>query len=571
MLAKTTYFTGITDALATVDAYATKTASIPGGSGNNPSAFVAGTAMAGFTGNIKDAAATIAAGSKAILAGYSAAKGLIVNAEALKKNILSIIPNAQAALAAMPAALAKNLLAASGLSQIQATIAGVTKMINKADLSSLTGISSLIAGVSGAAFPIVLKDLSGLAAIGTNVLKQAAALGIPKAYTQFASGMLGNLKMLNQITRNIIPSVIAASNVGMLSEIAHGPVGKMLNNTIPNVVSSFMKVFKLPANSKPAQLLGLGNQLMKSFNQINSMWNKTVPSNSRSTNRIAAPTRFNANPILGASADFKKLVKIMSSSRTTPYAVRASTISVGGLPPTIPSNTTSESTANSDGSTQTTYHLPSGVTHINKVAVDGTSVWTTEYPPGSAWASDLQVGDSVTNAYSASLPIQSAAYVASPTVTNLVGSDPNRVNGVEGDPFFDMANVGAGSYGSTGTTEDGGRVTEVVHADGSRWRTVHNANGGSLTTPIMEESDLTYPVQTDPYENISARYTQDEWQRASAVLSAQDEARMERGRIYASDVPAGYSVKTIVYPDEWRPAKETLSTSFPSVDFSDEW
>ncbi len=297
-LSPTTFATGIKDKLAAVDIYTQKSAKNPIDAitldvNLDPSA-IAGLMGGNFKLPVN------------LIASYSKAKGISIDASALLNGIIGSNSVLASAMGSLNSLTSGAILAVTGNANISATIGSISSSINTSDLSSLTGISSLISGISGSAFPISFTDISGLTNLATNLLKQAAALGIPHAYLQIASGLISNPSMLNKVTSQILSTVIKTSNINMLCNIAQGPAVSSVYSSNPNFIPGFASNFSLPPNTPQNQLPLMGNQMCSSFNAIDPSWNSVTTSNGQ--------VLTDSNVTMGGSADFNA---VMSSINTT--------------------------------------------------------------------------------------------------------------------------------------------------------------------------------------------------------------------------------------------------------------
>lgn len=524
MLAPTAFTTGVDESLATVDAYGLDTATATlDTAANSSDEFDANSLQGLLGGNQGD--------PTSMIAGLDESQGLIMDADALKSNMVSSIPGAGDMLSNLGPGMSGAVLSSGGaMTQITATVGGVTAMISKANLSSLTGVASLIGAVSGAPFPISLKDNAGLAALGTNLLKQAATLGIPGAYTQMAAGLSGNPGMLTQVTQGILPTVASTSNVNMLAEIASGPLGSSIGSLSPGFTASFLGSFKLPAGSTTASMVPLGNKLHSSLNTIQPGWNKTTPASTRPTypNRpsTARPLKNSSTLVLRGSVDYRQLVSTCANAKvqpvvTKPTVRRTQPAALVPNPNTeFPTGTTSVSQSNSDGSSTTTYTLPDTTVVTRVTSADKSSVSSTYAYPVQPQAAPTPTDLDGYIANTAPVTYDSTAenYENLAALDNAQALDPTA---------FGEASFGVGATAAAGTQSDGSEVTMVQAANGSYYtQTTHP--DGTIEYASMESADPDdYTGSDDPYANWAANTAANDTAMSAAMCDFYDQGQAE--------------------------------------------
>lgn len=544
-LADTSFSTGIDEKLAAVDVYSVSSDATLGGESEGIGKLV----LEGMIGgNLEDAGS--------LLSSFSALKGLVVNADSLKNSLLSMYPGAQSALSSVSGGMSQSLLAGSGLNQIQATVGGLTNLINRADLSSVVGLSNLIAQVSGANLPVEIKDLTGMAVLGTNVLKQAASLGVPNAYSQFATGMSGNLPLLTQITNGILPTVAATSNVQMLTQIAAGPVASMVKPMNPGFVASFAASFALPANSTTSQVLKIASQVSGALAIIDPTWNKTpIPTTRAPLGYPTLSVYNNANPVLNASRDFVRMSNIASRSAVIPVAVQPTVIrrqDASTLPnpgSEFPVGTTSSAQTNPNGSSTTTYTQPNGVV-VRRTTTPNSSLVTSEisYPPQCCPAPQRSATSGAYDAQQLSLPYTPSATPTSALVGSEEISPPASVFGLSAYPV--------GSYGSTGLQPDGSYISAIKAPDGSSYVYETMADGTIEETTLRNVGNPGFEISSDPFATTSEIIAEDPWHQATIIDDVYQQAQDEE-YYYATSSSVMMS------------ASESLRYEFPQTDLQD--
>ena len=262
-LATTTFSTKADETLATLDAYAVKTAGVV-----NIAKDIKGAleydSLAGLKGGTL--------GSGLALLSNTATEGLRVSEASLMSGILGSNSTLMSSLKSLPRTLQSELLNAKGaLSSITATVNGVRSLTKGADLSSLTGVANLISNLAGSKLPLAFTDTSGLIALGTNLVKQATALGIPDALKAFSAGVSGK-DILSGMVKNLLPVAIGSSNMNLLSNLANCPLARDVTKMMPSFVGDFTKQFTLPRGTSRNAYPGVLASMNDSFSKLDPNW-----------------------------------------------------------------------------------------------------------------------------------------------------------------------------------------------------------------------------------------------------------------------------------------------------------
>lgn len=351
-LSPTTFATGIKDNLAPVDVYKQKSATSPIDDVTADVVIDPNTLQGLMGGNL---AAPIS-----LIASYSKANGISVNASTLLQGIVSANPSMASALGSVNASTAAALSVVSGSANILATIGSISATIKNTDLSNLSGVAGLIAGISGTAYPVAFTDISGLTILSTNLLNQANQLGIPNAYAQISIGLSKNPLLLQAVTKNVLPSIAHNSNTNMLANVANGPSRYSIKATSPSFISSFASNYTIPPGTSQQQLPAIGASISSSFTKIDPNWNKTTKTDGRQVN--------NNNVYSSASSDFLKVMKAAQAS--------ADVLSIVNLVKRA-RQTPAQAAAN-----PITDNWPQGTTITNDTSTPGVSIETVVTPDG---------------------------------------------------------------------------------------------------------------------------------------------------------------------------------------------
>lgn len=543
-LAKPVFTTGIDEQLATVDAYGVDNPDdISGLNGGEDFSLENIQGMLG--GNL---------GNPADLLKDDVPDGMLLEPDKIRENLIAALPDAGGALSGMDSAMVGNLLnvEAGSLSQIQATVGDATAMINGADLSSLQGVGELVGGLTQSDFPISLKDCSGITEVGANVLSQCCRLGVPGAYTQFATGLTrtGDLDLLGKITQKVLPVVCSSSNIGMLGEMAKGPLGSSLTSLMPGVLASFSKAYTLPKGTTSSQMRQTSLKVVGTFSTIQPSWNKTAPISTRSTNMYSTSTRKNSSSlVVNASADFKKLLTVAAKSIVQPLMVAPKVITQGPsvLDPSygsgFPAGTNSTAQALPDGSTRTIYVLPDGTTVTHVLSADKQSgSATTQYPPQMCPAGTPTSADGWYSGVGEDTAFQP-------------GSDSLWTpTDVSDTPTLDPANFGTTAFGADSIQEvfydaNGDQIRQVTTSSGETY-TQRVANDGTVENEILQQYyQNEFDSAQDPYGNLPINTVSDPIAMGYVAIDVDQQASQYDGTQGLASMDA----------------MEALQTSFPET------
>lgn len=369
-LAKTTFASGITDELATVDVY-TQTSALEPIDVISSDLSIDPIGLEGMMGgNLEEPGVLITSLSDDGL--------LVFDEEALLSGVIASNPDLLSAKGQLSSEISDEICKASDFADVTATIDGIKSEITSANLSDLTGVSSMIASISKAEFPISFTDITGLSNLGTNLLSKAIDLGIPNAYSQIAKGLTENLDILSNITKNILPKIISNSSVDVLMQIADGPIGKMVGSMRPNLIRDVAQVFKFPPRTSQNKLPSIAKKLGSSFTKIDPNWNKTILPNGKKINKSDALSK--------ASDDMKMVMKAAQFAAKLPMFTKPKTTLDQtqeqfniNPPPAPPDGSTTITSTEIDGSIITETTFPDGTIRTVLERPDGTVRTTTRY------------------------------------------------------------------------------------------------------------------------------------------------------------------------------------------------
>lgn len=233
-------------------------------------------------------------------------QGLLVTPDNLVKGVVSGSPNLLSALKSLPSSIQTGLTNVKGITNISATINGITSIIKKADLATVSGLGAMVNSLSGANFPINFKDNSGLTGLSTNLIRESSKLGIPNTFTAFTKS-IEDKTILSGIVKNLTPDIIKNSDSSLLAEIADSPVATDIVKYTPSFGTDFVSNYQSP--------LGLSYDEQKvEFFSITSSLNKIDPDNNicRKTyiDESITDKSFNSFNFSKLSKDFKSLLEI---------------------------------------------------------------------------------------------------------------------------------------------------------------------------------------------------------------------------------------------------------------------
>lgn len=300
-LANTTFSTKADEALATIDAYTQSTSTVT----NNATPDINDTINIGGFSGLKGG--NLGEGLQIFSKVQSS--GFKTNPDALLKGIVGSNSALSSALSSLSGGLKTDLLKGGGLSRITATVDGLKTSIAGADLSTLKGLGSLIKGVSTSNFPILFKDKAGLTNFATNIITQAAGVGIPNAFKAFADG-LDDDSVMGGVMKRMLPDVITTSNINLLSNIATSKYGKNVNKLMPSFISDFSRGFTIPKGTKQKDYGGMLKSITGSYTLIDSKWDKYVSP--------AGQGMLSVSAVNDSSKDFNTLLKANANSTHVP-------------------------------------------------------------------------------------------------------------------------------------------------------------------------------------------------------------------------------------------------------------
>jgi hypothetical protein len=285
VLAGTLFQTGIDETLVAVDVYQQAGSGIINGFLQDISEAVSDTLMGATIDSPLDlsgidAAALDMVGSVA----SEGAAGLTDMASSL--SISS--PSAMSALNMVNSTVKAGISQANQLkNEIQTTISGVTSTIHAATMGTVAGINGMVAGLTNT-ITAPIKDITTYVNAATNTINQATKIGMSGVYSSFAAAATTSTAMLNQITKGVLPTVVATSNLSVLGEVASGPVGKQINLLQPNFIPNYLNAFTQPFTSLSKQIQNTGNTLAKDYTQMQKAFSSIAPAWQNTTRNAQA-------------------------------------------------------------------------------------------------------------------------------------------------------------------------------------------------------------------------------------------------------------------------------------------
>lgn len=273
-LAPTTFQTGIDETLIAVDVYKQTGIEIINGFLQEVSASVASSPVTEFLDTPFD------------MSGISSAVDTFINGipssdfvgpPDLSSSLSITAPGIMSSVGMLTSAVKTAVTTANAVvNEITTTIGGVVSTVNAAAMSTVAGINGVITGLTNTAAGIV-KDVSTYVQTASNTIVEAAKVGMTGVYTAIASAASTTLPMLEKITSNILPAIVATSNIKLLTEVALGPVAFKVNLMKPNLIGQFLTNFKQPFTSLKKQISATQTTLKANYAQMKTAFNAISP------------------------------------------------------------------------------------------------------------------------------------------------------------------------------------------------------------------------------------------------------------------------------------------------------
>jgi hypothetical protein len=274
-LAPTTFSAGANDTLLTVDVYKKSSAGILTGvkdilSGNLSSSSVAAlvnTPVAGVL--LKSANASL------VKAGIGK---LQLNKDILTKSLIQSNPALVGAIKSLSAQTQANLTNMAGMvNKVQTTLGGITSHIASADLSTVANLGKMVTDLVGdTTLAFAYKDISAITSLSSNLVKEAASVGMTGLYSTLAGAEAITAPMLADITKDITPTMLELSDNKLLVEVSNTPGAKHLRDQSSNFISSYLTDYKLQqASIKDADRSEEFTEISEAFGRIDPDWMST--------------------------------------------------------------------------------------------------------------------------------------------------------------------------------------------------------------------------------------------------------------------------------------------------------
>lgn len=318
-LTETTFYSGPTDEVATLDAYEkedsllTNINSIPEEQ-NTPE-------MESIKGGNSLSEEKIADAELGIC---KRDYGLELDPDSLLKGIISNNNELLSGLKSLPADMQKKLLTVNSIktpgqelykntrndlnkySNVIANVGGVSKTIVNANLATLNGLGTMMNSLAcDKSLPMIFNDLAGLANLITNLIKECSRLGIPNPFSGIVN-CIQDYMMLRSITKNLIPTVIKTSDTSLLKQMSYGQTARDIPKYSPNFANDYITNYRKPPFATTADIAREYTDINSSLTRIDPKWNVCRLSDYDSS--------MNASSMSTASEDFRRMERVAANS-----------------------------------------------------------------------------------------------------------------------------------------------------------------------------------------------------------------------------------------------------------------
>lgn len=306
-IAETSFLAGADDKLAAVDTYKQSTAANP------LSVYLDSSTI--DPGQLQSLAGMSAVDEATQLANIAKTTALPLKPENVISGFINRDSQIQSAFSSLDPGLQKFLTGVKGGAKIRIVDGKLKTDFKLSSMANVAGVKTMINVMGGKKGLIDSIDVASKINFTSNLLKVAAKMGVPNAYSTIAENIKDN-EVLNAVTRNILPSVIVTSNTNMLSNISFSVKNGRVKCVMPKFTAKFAANFKLPAGILPGELGNLGATISGSFSRINGRWVTSVNTKGR--------VRINANTLLNVSSDFRKVMGAANTKSRSSWKVNAS-------------------------------------------------------------------------------------------------------------------------------------------------------------------------------------------------------------------------------------------------------
>lgn len=306
-IAETSFLAGADDKLAAVDSYKQSTAA-------NPLSVYLDSSVVD-PGQLQGLAGMPAVDEATQLADIAKTTALPLKPENVISGFINRDSQIQSAFSSLDSSLQKFLTSVKGSAKIRIVDGKLKTDFKLSSMANVAGIKTMINVMGGKKGLIDSIDVASKINFTSNLLKVAAKMGVPNAYSTIAANIKDN-EVLNAVTRNILPSVIVTSNANMLSNISFSVKNGRVKCVMPKFTTKFAANFKLPPGILPGELGNLGASISGSFSRINDRWVSSV--------NTKGQVRINGNTLLNVSSDFRKVMGAANAKSRSSWKVNAS-------------------------------------------------------------------------------------------------------------------------------------------------------------------------------------------------------------------------------------------------------
>lgn len=231
-------------------------------------------------------------------------QGLKETADSVKDYLKSAAPTAASSLNGLPTEINDIMAKPMGVTNVLATVNNVTSSIKDYTAQTVKKVGNLLTSAAGVPNNVLsIVDQNNMASAGANAVLAATKVGIPNAYSIMAGSMSNAPNALRNMTKQILPTVATTAAVGLLENVADGPVAKEVKSMMPTLIPQFVRNYKNAEGIAARALPQVANRILTSFNKIDPQWEE-IPQGQKTT------------PLIESSEDFKQLVKSVSQQHT---------------------------------------------------------------------------------------------------------------------------------------------------------------------------------------------------------------------------------------------------------------
>lgn len=198
-----------------------------------------------------------------------------INVDNLVARVASSIPDVTGTLRSIGDGVLGKIKEYAPLQEVFTTVNGIATQVKEAAYTGLADVSKMIGEVTGNVDIFKVIDKDAVSAMYSGLIKEASALGIPDSFSAVVSSISDN-KILSNVIKNILPTVIGETDVRMLQSIVGADISKITRILDTDLIGKFVKGYSFGNGFGEGEEQAQFKMAKESFDSIDELWNKKI-------------------------------------------------------------------------------------------------------------------------------------------------------------------------------------------------------------------------------------------------------------------------------------------------------